>query len=77
MAGYEEMFYNSFHRDFLATLEEIYCKESQSFIVESFETIISYKPFKVDEIKYLKGYKSDDRKAIKEYVFILSFMKAL
>ena len=71
------MFYNSFHRDFLANLEEIYCKESKSFIVESFETIISYKPFKVDEIKYLKGYKSDDRKAIKEYVFILSFMKSL
>lgn len=25
----------------------------------------------------MKGYKSDDRKAIKQYVFILSFMKSL
>lgn len=77
LRGYEAKFYASFHRDFMAALEEIYCRESHSFIVESFETIMSYKPFKSDEVKFMKGYRSDDRKAVKEYVFILSFMKAL
>jgi hypothetical protein len=49
----------------MLSLEEVFCQDGHSFVVESFETILSYKPFNNAEIKFMKGYKSDDRKAIR------------
>ena len=74
---FKNLFYKIYERDFLLSLEQIFCSEAQSFVTDSFETIISSKPFKNDEISYMKGYRSDDRKAIKEYIYLLSFMKSL
>jgi hypothetical protein len=39
--------------------------------------IISYKNFTNDEIKYMKNYRSDDKKSIREYIYILSFIKTI
>ena len=45
--------------------------------MELFEAIVEEYHLNVDEIKFMRGYRSEDKKAIKEYVLMLSFLKAV